>query len=123
MGRWLPPIAWLGLTALLTLTPDPLSVDVESVPDFLAVAGHFMLFGVLTWLWLQATLMPSSATGTPFFLTLGILLILAALDEWAQSRVQARTSSWIDLAADAAGILSFAAVWRWRRPALARSRS
>jgi VanZ family protein len=112
MTRWLPPAAWLGLVACLTLTPRPAPAILESLPQLLGLAGHFILFGVLTLLLLRARAPTSRPAPVLLGLTLPLLVAGAGLDEWAQSHIPARTSSLADLAADVVGITLFAALWR-----------
>lgn len=115
IGRWLPAILWCGVIAYFTLSPQPgfLQLDGDGAA-WTNLAGHFVLFGVLTALVLRAVaggrLLPRA------FLTRATVLLIvgAMLDESAQSGIANRTNSGQDLAADLAGILLVAALWRWR---------
>lgn len=119
--RWLPAVVWLGLVGYLTLTPlPPLPPGPVSWADLVI---HVLLFGVLAWLTLRAGA-PNAAADRPdseglaararvparFLGWTLVVLTVAALDEALQSWIPNRTTSWLDLAADAIGILTFAAL-------------
>jgi VanZ family protein len=73
-------------------------------------AGHFILFGILSFLLNKSalTLLPNR-TPTRLVLTVSLLLaILIGLEEWSQSLFPARTMDITDLLASYAGVTAFA---------------
>jgi VanZ family protein len=123
MLAWLPPIAWLGVIAFFTLTPNPLPPELQlDRVTALDLVAHFFLFGILTWLSLRAG---DRSRARPIFVLLLIatILLVAGLDEWAQRGIANRFASLVDWVADAVGTVVFAGIWLWRfRPAPAGER-
>lgn len=112
-------MAWLGVIAYFTLTPQPFLIRLQGTSEPLelaqALAEHFLIFGVLTGLFLLAAIRQAPPRPTHLVFGVVVLVGVAALDEWAQRLVPNRSPSWLDLAANSAGILSFAALWWGRR--------
>jgi VanZ family protein len=73
-------------------------------------AGHFFLFGILSFLLNKSTLaLLPKQTPVRLVLTVSLLLaILIGLEEWSQSLFPARTMDITDLLASYAGVSTFA---------------
>lgn len=80
-------------------------------------AGHFILFGILSFLLNRTTLIffPTQSPAR-LILTISLLLsIVIALEEWSQALFPSRTMSLIDLLASFGGVIVAAIlVWLWR---------
>jgi VanZ family protein len=74
--------------------------------------GHFVLFGVLSWLTVQAVRQEHPACGKGRALVCCTLALMgaAALEELSQLYIPARTFSVLDLAASWCGIAAFGAL-------------
>ena len=72
--------------------------------------GHFVLFGILSFLLnISALILFSKPTTTRLVLTVSLLLsILIGLEEWSQALFPTRTLSLTDLLASYAGVALFA---------------
>jgi VanZ family protein len=81
-------------------------------------AGHFILFGILSFLLNKSALsLFPKWDSTRLVLTVSLLLsILVGLEEWSQSLIPARTMSLTDLLASYAGVIVFALLAYWKRP-------
>ena len=81
--------------------------------------GHFILFGLLNFIFIQAFLssFPNQSRG---LMTVSISLILAlfiALEEWSQQFFPTRTFDLLDLLASYIGVIVGAwSAWKWRIP-------
>ena len=78
-------------------------------------AGHFILFGILSFLLNKSALVlfPKRIPAR-LVLTVSLLLsIVIGLEEWSQSLFPSRTMSLIDLIASYAGVLVFALLAYW----------
>jgi VanZ family protein len=73
-------------------------------------AGHFLLFGILSFLLNKSALvLLPKQDPTHLVLTVSLLLaVLIGLEEWSQSMFPARTMSLVDLAASYGGVALFA---------------
>jgi VanZ family protein len=80
-------------------------------------AGHFILFGILSFLLNKSALVLfPKRTPARLVLTVSLLLsIVIGLEEWSQSLFPTRTMSLIDLGASYAGVLVFALLAYWTR--------
>jgi VanZ family protein len=106
LGRFLPPLALMGLIFFLSAQPDLKSG--LGLADLIArKVLHAAEFGLLWWLWLRA--LGWRAPGWAAAVTLGY----AATDEFHQVFVEARVGSPLDWLIDAAGVAI--AWWLWRR--------
>jgi VanZ family protein len=121
MKRWL----LLGtLLFFLLIVAIIIAADADQFPDFIKrlyqfpggdKAGHFILFGILSFLLNESalTLLPKP---NPARLTLAISLLLAiliGLEEWSQALFPARTMSLTDLLASYTGVTLFALLAYW----------
>jgi VanZ family protein len=80
-------------------------------------AGHFILFGILSFLLNKSalTLFPKRNPAR-LILTVSLLLaILIGLEEWSQALFPTRTMSASDLMASYAGVIIFAVLVLWSR--------
>lgn len=80
-------------------------------------AGHFILFGILSFLLNKSALVLfPKRTPARLVLTVSLLLsIVIGLEEWSQSLFPSRTMSLIDLVASYAGVFVFALLAYWTR--------
>jgi VanZ family protein len=80
-------------------------------------AGHFILFGILSFLLNKSALILfPKRTPARLVLTVSLLLsIVIGLEEWSQFLFPSRTMSLIDLGASYAGVLVFALLAYWTR--------
>ena len=78
-------------------------------------AGHFILFGILSFLLdKSALILFPKRNPARLILTVSLLLsIVIGLEEWSQSLFPTRTMSFIDLLASYAGVLVFALLAYW----------
>ena len=118
---------WLYLTTLLfsllivaivvSANADQIPRPLEYLYDFPGgdKAGHFILFGILSFLLNKSALvMLPKRNPVRLVLTTSLLLsILIGLEEWSQSLFPARTMSLTDLFASYAGVLVFALLAYW----------
>jgi VanZ family protein len=106
LGRFLPPLALMGLIFFLSAQPD-LKSGLGLADLILRKALHAAEFGLLWFLWLRA--LRWRAPGWAAIITLGY----AASDEVHQAFVRDRVGSPLDWLLDAAGVV--VAYWLWRR--------
>ena len=80
-------------------------------------AGHFILFGILSFLLnYTAISMLKDPPGSAVLKVSLILIILVGFEEWTQQFLTTRTSSWIDLAFSYSGIMIGAwLAWRYSK--------
>lgn len=114
--RWLPALIWMGwifwLSSQQALPPPPgLSYTVA------AVAGHFVLYAILTALLLFATGALRRLDRRTVVVVALAAFGYALSDEYHQSFVPGRVASAFDLLVDACGIAFTVTVWLygWRR--------
>jgi polysaccharide biosynthesis protein VpsQ len=113
---------WLLLGTLLfflLIVAIIITADANQFPDFIKrlyqfpggdKAGHFILFGILSFLLNESalTLLPKPNPAR-LVLTVSLLLaILIGLEEWSQALFPARTMSLTDLLASYTGVTLFA---------------
>ena len=120
---------WLLLGTLLfflLIVAIVIAADADQFPGFIKrlyqfpngdKAGHFILFGILSFLLNKSalTLFPKP---NPARLVLTISLLLAiviGLEEWSQALFPARTMSLTDLLASYTGVTLFALLAYWTR--------
>lgn len=111
LGRWAPPLVWAG--AIFVASHLPLEVPPEVGRFDWAV--HFLIFGVLAAA-LVWTLSDHGRRRLSAAAVAGVwagCVIYGISDEWHQSFVPNRVPSALDVAADAAGALVFAALAWW----------
>jgi VanZ family protein len=120
---------WLLLATLLFLfliVAIVIGADTDHFPALLKPfydfpggdkAGHFILFGILSFLLNKSALVLfPKRTPARLVLTVSLLLsIVIGLEEWSQSLFPSRTMSLIDLGASYAGVLVFALLAYWTR--------
>ena len=106
LGRFLPPLALMGLIFFLSAQPD-LKTSLGLVDLVLRKIVHAAEFGLLWFLWLRAF-----RYRAPWW-AVAVTLGYAATDEVHQLFVDGRGGSPLDWAIDAIGVA--AAFWLWRR--------
>lgn len=81
-------------------------------------AGHFILYGMLSFL-LNKTFLRSFSNRVPKRAVWVVSLLLAlviGLEEWSQNFVSARTPDWVDLACSCLGVVVGAwGAWKFRK--------
>jgi VanZ family protein len=123
MKRWL----LLGtLLFCLLIVAIIVVADANQFPDFIErlyqfpggdKAGHFILFGMLSFLLNESALsLFPKPNPTRLVLTVSLLLaILIGLEEWSQALFPARTMSITDLLASYTGVTAFALLAYWTK--------
>ncbi|HEU5323790.1 MAG TPA: VanZ family protein, partial [Methylomirabilota bacterium] len=145
LAWWLPPLAWMGailwaasddwsaertaeaFTPLLRwLLPTASAAHLAVLHVLARKTGHLAAYALLAALWRRALvgdlrLSPRLAAGVALAVALG----WAALDEWRQAAVAARTGTALDVLLDGAGAVAGLALarrgGRWAVPALTRA--
>ncbi len=107
-GRFLPPVALMGLIFLASAQPD-LNSGLGLVDLIGRKAIHATEFGLLFWLWLRA--FRFRAPGAAAL----IALAYAATDEFHQTFVPGRSGTPRDWVIDAAGVAIAWGLWAWAR--------
>lgn len=120
---WLPPILWMGLIYLFStstfseestaslllpilraLFPEASPITLSKIHSIVRKTAHFTEFGILSLLWLRTLRRTWEGRPYPFFLISFIISsIYAILDEFHQSFVSVRGSSYIDVFIDSSG--------------------
>ena len=106
LGRYLPPLALMGLIFFLSAQPD-LKTSLGLVDLILRKIVHTAEFGLLWFLWLRAF-----RYRAPWW-AVAVTIGYAASDEVHQHFVHGRIGSPLDWAIDGAGVA--AAFWLWTR--------
>jgi VanZ family protein len=106
LGRYLPPLALMGLIFFLSAQPD-LKTSLGLVDLILRKIVHAAEFGLLWFLWLRAF-----RYRAPWW-AVAVTIGYAATDEVHQHFVHGRIGSPLDWAIDGAGVA--AAFWLWTR--------
>ncbi len=96
-GRFVPPVALMGLIFFLSAQPD-LSTGLGIWDTILRKLAHLTVYGVLWLLWWRALGHQSTLTAT------AITIAYAVSDEYHQSHVEGRHGTPVDVAIDAAGM-------------------
>ena len=106
LSHWLPALAWAAFIFFLSHQSEPPGSGLG--PDYV---GHFLLYGVLslTLVWGMTRGWKATLTVPAIFVIWSIATVYGALDEWHQSFVPGRTSSWSDLMVDSLAALLLAA--------------
>jgi VanZ family protein len=123
MKKWLLVGTLLFFLMIVAIV---IGADANRLPDFLErlyrfpggdKAGHFILFGILSFLLNESalTLFPKRSPAR-LILTVSLLLaIMIGLEEWSQALFPARTMSLTDLLASYSGVTLFALLAYWTR--------
>jgi hypothetical protein len=106
LGRYLPPLALMGLIFFLSAQPD-LKTSLGPIDLVLRKIIHAAEFGLLWFLWLRAF-----RYRAPWW-AVAVTVGYAATDELHQSFVHGRIGSPLDWAIDGLGVA--AAFWLWKR--------
>ncbi len=131
LGRYAPPIAWMGVIAVLSgellgaretsrllpllaaLFPWASPTSLHGLHVILRKLAHLVEFGILAALWLRA-LAPGRAPHRAARWAIGLATAYAMVDEARQSLAPTRSPSLVDVAIDAAG--AFLAVGALQAP-------
>jgi len=108
-GRFVPPLALMGLIFFLSAQPD-LNSGLGTWDTVLRKGAHMLEFGLLWVLWWRAF-----AYGRPGWAA-AIAIVYAVSDEVHQSFVDGRVGSPVDVAIDAIGVLLAVLIARRLRP-------
>ena len=121
MRKWLlvttALFALLIVAIVVAANADALPLPLERLTNFPGgdKTGHFILFGILSFLLNKSALMVCPQR-TPLRLILSVSLLLSiliGLEEWSQSLFPARTASLSDLLASYAGVFVSILVVFW----------
>jgi VanZ family protein len=115
LGRFLPPLALMGLIFFLSAQPD-LGTGLGVWDIILRKVAHMTEYGLLWWLWWRALGYRHAAAAV------AITLLYAASDELHQHFISGRHGTPVDVAIDAVGVAVAIAISRRAAPALARRR-
>ncbi|MDB4908404.1 MAG: uncharacterized protein JWO05_3188 [Gemmatimonadetes bacterium] len=97
--RWLPPLVWAGVILVLTSIPNPPIPRSLLGTDKLA---HFAMYAPLAFLLVRAIL-PGVRVARAILLSVGIVALYGAADEWHQQFIPGRSDDIADWRADATG--------------------
>lgn len=114
-GRFLVVLSALVVGAFIALWLLP---HIGPAPGRWDKAAHFLFFATLASLYgrVVASHFPRASDWMALAHVMLLGIAIGALDEWHQASVAGRSSSWLDFAADAAGVLTGALVSRtWIR--------
>lgn len=115
---WIPVFIWVSIMLLVSSLPSKELPQAE-VP-YLDKIAHFMEFAVLGFLAIRAVLKtsPNINLAKAIILSIIIISLYAAFDEWHQSFVPGRMCDILDFLADAAGSAAGVIVYSlWRKNA------
>ena len=124
MKRWvfLATLLFVVMIVAIVLAADAGRIPkvLDRVSDFPGgdKAGHFLLFGVLSYLLNRSALLlfPRKGPVRVVLVVVLSLVVLIGLEEWSQSLFPARTMSLSDLLASYAGVALFALLAYRLRP-------
>lgn len=112
IGRWLPPLIWMGVIFIFSAQPT-----LPSVPGWwdsvLKKTMHALAYGVLTGLFLRALRGYQCDAGLIRLISIGLAAAYALGDEYHQTLVPGRDGNLIDVAVDGIGIAG-AILLDWR---------
>jgi VanZ family protein len=120
-GRWLPPLAWMGLIFFLSAQPSLPQAPEPWIDVLLKKGGHGVGYGILAWLYLRALRGNGKASDGLRLVSLGLAVAYGIADEFHQAFVPGRTPSALDVLVDGAGATLAMALGWWRSRALARA--
>lgn len=107
------------IAIIIGANADVLPLPLERLINFPGgdKAGHFILFGILSFLLNKSALvlLPKRTPARLVLIVSLLLAILIGLEEWSQSLFPARTMSLSDLFASYAGVFVFALVASWTK--------
>jgi len=121
-GRWLPPLAWMGLIFVLSAQPDLPSPPGPWLDTLLKKTGHAVEYAVLAWLYRRALRPYVGASAVLRTISAALAIAYALSDEYHQTFVPGRTGRLFDLAIDGVGASGAMLLdwWLERRRALSR---
>jgi len=136
LAFWLPPIVWMMLILVLStdfgsatmtrrllggplhwLLPWATPAQIAALHAAIRKIAHLVEYGVLAALWFRALTRERTSPARAGWVTLGVAIACALLDESIQSTTASRTGSPVDVAIDTAGAAATLALVRydWRR--------
>ncbi len=125
LGRWLPPLVWMGLIFVLSAQPDLPRAPGPWLDTLLKKTAHALVYGVLTWLYQRALRSTARASATIRAWSICLAVIYALSDEYHQAFVPGRDGNLFDVAVDGVGACGAMALdwWLERRRAMPRRTS
>jgi hypothetical protein len=106
LRQWIPFIVWVALIFVVSSIPR-LSGEVFGMPRGSDKAAHFIEYAILAFLFYRGERGERWRMGVPaWLLVIAAGLAIALIDEYHQRYIPGRDSNILDLAADAAGIVS-----------------
>jgi VanZ family protein len=108
--RWLrdfvPLVFWLGLIFWLSSQPQLVQFDEPLTAMLFAKTAHFVVYGILAWLWWRALSSSRQLTWSILLTAFILTTLYGASDEIHQSYVLGRTGQFADVLVDASGALA-----------------
>ncbi len=118
LRAWLPAVLWMSGIFILSAQSSLPSLETSWRDLILKKTGHFVGFGILTWLYIRALGFHGAPLGWRMWLALGMTALYGASDEFHQSFVPGRNPALTDWMIDMAGSLVAALGMRWLLPRL-----
>lgn len=122
IGRWLPPLAWMGLLFVLSDQPDLPRAPGPWLDILLKKTAHALVYGVLAWLYRRALRAHFRASTALRIVSVGLAVVYAMSDEYHQTFVPGRRGRLSDVVVDGVGACGAMVLdwWLERRRARAR---
>ena len=111
---WLPALLWMGLIFFLSSRSTLPGLNEAFWDILLKKIGHFVVFGVLAWLYVLGLRGGQAATPKALWIALGLTLLYAFSDELHQNYVPDRHAKVMDWLIDTAGAITALLVLRER---------
>lgn len=108
-------LPWILMMAAISVQSGLTDLSLPDVGiDFVDKIAHFFVFGILGWLLCRGMALSKNRWIQDHYFSVALVIgILFALsDEWHQSFVQGRESSFFDWIADLTGLVIFSLVYR-----------
>lgn len=113
LRAWLPAVLWMGGIFILSGQSSLPSLETSQWDLILKKTGHFVGFGILTWLYIRALGFHGAPLERRIWLAVGMTALYAASDEFHQSFVPGRHPALTDWMIDMAGALAAALGMCW----------
>jgi len=113
LGRWLPPLAWMGLIFVLSAQPQLPSVGEDWFDTVLKKGAHMAGYGILASLYLRALRPRFGSSSRLRWVSWGLAVLYALTDERHQRFVPGRNGTLIDVGIDSVGA-GAAMLLHWR---------
>ena len=105
LGRWLPPLCWMGVIFAFSSRPDLPHAPGPWLDLLLKKSAHAFAFAVLAWLYLRALRGDAPAAPRLYLLSLLLTVVYAVSDEFHQSFVPGRHPAVTDVLIDTGGAM------------------